>query len=148
MCVLVAQSCPTVCNPMDWGPPGSFVHGILQARILVWVAIPFSREYFQPRDRTQVSCIKGRFFTSWTTREETNTIWFQLYDILEKTKLWRQLKGQLLAGIWKEERRDEEVDTAGFQGNETILHDIPVVDTWHYALVKTLSMHNTARVLM
>ena len=44
-------------------------HGILQARILEWVALPFSRGSSQPRDRTQVSCIAGRFFTSWTTRE-------------------------------------------------------------------------------
>jgi len=41
--VLVAQWCPTLYNPMDWSPPGSSVHGILQARVLEWVAIPFSR---------------------------------------------------------------------------------------------------------
>ena len=46
------------------------VHGIVQARILEWVAIPFSRGSSQPRDRTQVSCIAGRFFTSWATRED------------------------------------------------------------------------------
>ena len=45
------------------------VHGILQARILEWVAFPFSRVSFQPQDRTQVSRIAGRFFTSWATRE-------------------------------------------------------------------------------
>ena len=43
LCVLAAQSCLTFCNPMDYSPPGSSVHGILQARILEWVAIPFSR---------------------------------------------------------------------------------------------------------
>ena len=47
--VLVAQLCPTLCYPMDCSPPGSSVHGILQARILEWVAIPFSRGYSQPR---------------------------------------------------------------------------------------------------
>ena len=47
--VLVAQSCLTLCDPMDCGPPGSSVHGIFQARILEWVAIPFSRGSFQPR---------------------------------------------------------------------------------------------------
>ena len=47
--VLVAQSCPTVCVPMDHHPPGSPVHGILQARILEWVAIPFSSAFSQPR---------------------------------------------------------------------------------------------------
>ena len=48
---------------------GYTVHGILQARILEWVGFPFSRESAQPRDRTQVSHIAGRFFTSWATRE-------------------------------------------------------------------------------
>ena len=54
----VAQSSPTRCNPMDY-----IVHGILQAGILEWVAVSFSRGSFQPRDRTQVSHIAGRFFT-------------------------------------------------------------------------------------
>ena len=62
--VKVAQSCLTLCDPMAY-----IVHGILQARILEWVAFPFSRGSSQPRDRTQVSHIAGRFFTSWTTRE-------------------------------------------------------------------------------
>ena len=63
--VLVAQLCPTLCVPMDCSPPGSSGHGILQARILEWVAISFSRGSSQPRDQTWVSCIynAGRFFT-------------------------------------------------------------------------------------
>ena len=61
----VAQSCLTLYNPMDYSPPGSSIHGILQARILEWVAISSSRGSSQPRDRTQVSCIAGGFFTSW-----------------------------------------------------------------------------------
>ena len=65
----VAQSCLTLCNPMDCSLPGSSVRGIFQARILEWVAISFSRRSSQPRDRTQVSCISGAFFTIWTTRE-------------------------------------------------------------------------------
>ena len=48
--VLVAQLCPTLCNPMDCRPPGSSVHGILQTRMLEWVAIPFSRGSSQPKD--------------------------------------------------------------------------------------------------
>ena len=60
--VLVRQSCPTLCNPMDCSPLGSSVHGILQARILEWVVIPFSMGSSQSRDQTQVSCIAGRFF--------------------------------------------------------------------------------------
>ena len=62
--VKVAQSCPTLCDPVDYNPPGNSVHGILQARILKWVAMPFSRGSSQPRDQTLVSCIAGRFFTS------------------------------------------------------------------------------------
>ena len=50
-------------------PPGSSVHGILQARILEWVAIPFPRESSQSRDQTQFSCISDWFFTIWATRE-------------------------------------------------------------------------------
>ena len=63
-CCLVAQLCPTFCDPMDRSPPGSSAHGISQARILEWVAVPFSRRSFQPRDQTQVPCIAGRFFTA------------------------------------------------------------------------------------
>ena len=59
MVYLVAQPCPTLCDPMDCSPPGSSVHGILQARILEWVAMPSSRGSSQPRDRTQVSFIAG-----------------------------------------------------------------------------------------
>ena len=57
-----AQSCLTLCDPMDCSPPTSSVHGILQARILEWVAISFSMGYSWPRDQPQVSCIMSRFF--------------------------------------------------------------------------------------
>ena len=67
--MLVAQSCPTLFDPVDCSPPGSTVHGIFQARILEWVAISFSRGSSWPRDRTQVSCIAGIFFTDWAMRE-------------------------------------------------------------------------------
>ena len=63
----VAQSCPTPCNPMDCSPPGSSVHGILQARTLEWVATSFSRGSSWPRFQTQVSCIPGGCFTVWVT---------------------------------------------------------------------------------
>ena len=66
---LVAKSCLTLGDPMDCSPPGSSVHGILQARLLEWVATSFSRGSFQPRNQTQVSCIAGRFFTDWVMRE-------------------------------------------------------------------------------
>ena len=63
MCVHVCtrvhslQSCPILCDPMDCSPPGSSVHGILQARKLEWVAMPFSRGSSQSRNRTRVSCV-------------------------------------------------------------------------------------------
>ena len=65
----VAQSCPTLCDPMDCSPPGSSVCEIFHARILEWFAISFSRGSSQPSDRTRVSCSAGRFFTDWATRE-------------------------------------------------------------------------------
>ena len=64
MKVKVTQSRLTLCDPVDYT-----VHGILQARILEWVAFPFSRESSQPRNQTLISRIAGRFFTSWATRE-------------------------------------------------------------------------------
>ena len=67
--MLVPQLCLTLCKPMDCGPQGSSVHGILQARVLEWIAIPFSRGSFQPRYETWVSCIAGRFFTIWATEK-------------------------------------------------------------------------------
>ena len=65
----VAQSCPTLSDPMDCSPPGSSIHGIFQARVLEWDAIAFSRGSSWPRDRTQISCIVSRCFTVWATRE-------------------------------------------------------------------------------
>ena len=61
--VLVTQSCPTLCDPMDCSPPRSSVLEIFHTRILEWVAISFSRGSSQPRDRTQVTCTADRFFT-------------------------------------------------------------------------------------
>ena len=65
----VAQSCLTLCDPMDCSIPGSSIHGIFQARVLEWVAISFSRGSSRPRNWTQVSLIVGRCFTVWATRE-------------------------------------------------------------------------------
>ena len=66
---LVTQLCPTFCDFMACSLPGSSVHGILQARILEGVAILLFRGSSQPRDQTCVSCIAGRFFIVWSTRE-------------------------------------------------------------------------------
>ena len=67
--VLVTQLCLTLCDPMDCSLLDSSVHGILQERILEWVAIPFSRGSSQPRDRTWASNTAGRFFTVYATRD-------------------------------------------------------------------------------
>ena len=70
MCVLSLQSCLTLCDPMDCNLPGSSVHGILQARMLEWVAMPFSRGSFQPRGWTLASAaLAGRFSTTSATWE-------------------------------------------------------------------------------
>ena len=69
--MVVFQLCPALCNPMDSSLPGFSVHGILQARILEWVAIPFSRGSSWPRDRTLVSCIGRRVLYHWATIQST-----------------------------------------------------------------------------
>ena len=71
--VKVSQSYLTLCDPVNYNLSGSSVLGILQARMLKWVAIPFFRGSSQPRDWTQVSYIAGRFFTVWATRQPKNT---------------------------------------------------------------------------
>ena len=70
MKVKVAQSCPALCDPRDY-----VVHGILHVRILEWIAVPFSRESFRPRNWTGVSYIADRSFTSWATREAQIGTW-------------------------------------------------------------------------
>ena len=67
--MLIVQSYLTLCNPVDCSLPDSPVHGILEARLLEWVAIRFSRGSFWPRDRTWVSCIASKYFTIWGTRQ-------------------------------------------------------------------------------
>ena len=68
---------------MDYSPPGSSIHGILQAGILEWVAIPFSRGSSLPRDQTQLSCIAGESFTLWATREALFPPYLPDYKVLE-----------------------------------------------------------------
>ena len=81
----VAQSCPTLCDPVDCSPPGSSVHGILQARILEWVAISFSRGSSRPRDRTQVSGIAGRSLTSEPPgKPKIQLGWGQILSVLSR----------------------------------------------------------------
>ena len=79
---LVASIMSDSCDPMDCSPPGSSLHGILQARILEWVAIPFSRGSSRCRNWTWVSCIAGRFFTDWAMREAS-------YIMLQNLHIWK-----------------------------------------------------------
>ena len=87
--VLVAHLCPTLYDPMDCSPPGPSVHGISQARILEWVAISSSKGASQPRDRTHISCIAGRFFINWAIREAIFKV--SVY-ILERFEIWEERK--------------------------------------------------------
>ena len=66
-CCLVARSCPTLCDPVDYSPPGSSIHGILQARIPEWIAISFSRGSSWSRDQTWISCTGRRILYHWAT---------------------------------------------------------------------------------
>ena len=84
-----AQSCPTLCNPVDCSPPGSSVSGILQARILEWVAIPFSRGSSRTRNQTRVSHIGRRIFYHWNTSE------FSLVSCHQS------IPGRLTPRLWK-----------------------------------------------
>ena len=85
----------TLCHPMGCSPPGSFIQGILQARVLEWVVISFSRGSSQPRDRTRVSRIVGRHFTIWATRE----VIFKEERILQYAKAWMDLGDIILCEI-------------------------------------------------
>ena len=85
--VLVSQSCPTLCDPMDCSPLGSSVLGILQARIMEWLAIPFFRGSSQNRDQTWVSCIADRFFNVRATREAQMLYNQHFFLVVEIVKL-------------------------------------------------------------
>ena len=89
----VTQSCPTRCEPVDRSLPGSSVHGIVQARILEWVTISFSRGSSRPWDRTPVSRIRGRHFNLWATRGSTFLCQCFFFLLIS---LWHNLK--LLCG--------------------------------------------------
>ena len=102
VCVCVCVSCSVVCDPMDCSMPGTSVHGILQARILEWVVMPFSRRSSQPRDRTQVSHVAGRFFTIWANGEAQKYFKsgaFNCTDVLKRRqKCWKSSE-VLLIGL-------------------------------------------------
>ena len=113
----VAQSCPTLYNPMDFNLPCSSIHGLFQARVLEWVAISFSRGTSQPRNRTWVSHIVGRCFTIWTTRWILNhwhtrevPILFLMgkpepSNIIQSAFIWLNIQWRLKIFILKEKCR-------------------------------------------
>ena len=104
----VAQSCLTPCNLMDCSLPGSSVHWILQAKILEWVVIPFSREFSQPSHWTRVSCFAGRFFTIWDKFQIFTSPWLTGRDSLvaqlvkSLPAMWETWVGSL---GWQDPRR-------------------------------------------
>ena len=73
--IVCVPPCPTLCDPTDCSPPGPSVHGISQARMLEWVAIPFYRGSSWPRDWTHIYCISGNFFTTEPPRKLRTVIW-------------------------------------------------------------------------
>ena len=83
----VAKSCLTLCDPMDCNAPGASVHGIFQARILEWVAIPSSRGRSWSRNQICVSCIEGgllhhkHFLYCWVTREDPHSTYIHFYIV-------------------------------------------------------------------
>ena len=94
MCVLNHLSCPTLCNPMDCSLPSSSVYGFLQARILEWVTMPFSRVSSLPRDWTRVSCVGRQLLYHWATREALLTLVVKLSSIL-----WSSVKSLSKSGL-------------------------------------------------
>ena len=88
-------ACPTLCNLMDYT-----VHGIFQARILEWVAVPFSRGSSQPRDQTQVSHIAGRFFTSLSHQGSPRTLEWVAYPLYSRFFPTQKLSWGLLHCRW------------------------------------------------
>ena len=80
------QSCLTLCDPVDCSPPSFSTHGIFQARVLEWVAIPFSRGSSPPRDQTQIFWTAGRCVIVWATQAHVQREWLQsflFYFLLE-----------------------------------------------------------------
>ena len=104
----VAQSCPTLCDPVDCSLLGSSVHGIFRAIVLEWIAISFSRGSSQPRDRTWVSRIVDRRFTIWVTGEVPGRLLGEIpitSDMQMIPPLWQKVKRNWRASWWKWKRK-------------------------------------------
>ena len=109
------------CDPVDCSLPGSSVHGILQTRILQWVAISFSKESSWPRNQTQVSCTAGRFSTDWAMRgsptayysaikEKHLAIYFNMDEPQEHHAKWSQSETEkhkycMISYMWNQKKK-------------------------------------------
>ena len=98
------QSCPNLCNSMDYNQPGSSVHGIFQARILEWVAIPFSRGLLNPGIKAGSPALAGRFFTTELPRKSNNPIYGRenskeiperCPSLFNQILLWKDFAGEI-----------------------------------------------------
>ena len=142
--MLVAQSCPTLCNPMHCSPPGSSVHETFQARILQWVAMSFSRGSSQHKDWTQVSCTEGRFFTNWAIKSlcikiilipVITAIFILNSPATGKKKVTKVIKLKaykmrlLLAGVEDSDKQDEFAATLWLRIRLWLLHFVEFVHT-------------------
>ena len=125
----VAQSCPTLCDPMDCSLPSSSTHGIFQARILEWVAISFSRWPSRPRDWTQISHIVDRCFIVWATREVhmlarlcsksfspgSSRIWTknsEMYKLVFKEAEEPETKLPTFIGLWRKQESSQKTSAS------------------------------------
>ena len=111
---------------MDCSLPDSSVHGILQARILEWIAIPFSRGSSEPRDQTWISCIVGRLFTVWAIREAPMPTWYFIwaYEVVVSEKCLNLVlvsasrllfEDKHVCPVWNTILRSSRVARKGFQ---------------------------------
>ena len=111
--MLITQLCLILCDPVDCSPPGSNVHGIIQARLLEWVAIPFSGGSSWPRDWTQVFCVAGWFFAIWATTDlapskkivpiyiPSNRGYMSFWSsIMPNTKLFKLQKSKMIISLF------------------------------------------------
>ena len=153
--MLVAQSCPILCNLIDYSPAGSSVHGISPARILEWVAISLSRGSSQPRGRTRVSCTAGRFFTDGVTREALAWLggpYIQWWASLQGTEEKTQSRGeavcrqrQRLEWCVHDTRTAWSHQTLQEGDKDSLLRLLQGVRPWHHHLGSRLLASRTIR---
>ena len=106
---------------MDYSPPGSFIHGILQARILKWIAIPFSKGYSWPRDRIHVSYIAGRFFTIWATGEAFHLFIQLILQPWQRVRVLLQLDVNTIFSVFLSSDLNQSLWNAGLEIRKYLL---------------------------